>query len=100
MSVIVKFLASLEKFIGIDQLSIEFDTAYFTLQDLFQKLAPIIGAKLNYLITEDPMTLKPEILVFINNKECQALQELKTPLFDGTQVTFLSTIHGGSNSFR
>jgi molybdopterin converting factor small subunit len=47
------------------------------------------------IINKKTQDIRSEILIFINNSEAQTLQNLKTSLSDGDQITFISSIHGG-----
>ncbi|VDK19176.1 unnamed protein product [Anisakis simplex] len=47
----------------------------------------------NLLIEKD--TVRPGILVLVNDVDWELLGGLKTELSDGDMVTFISTLHGG-----
>jgi len=49
----------------------------------------------NRIVNQNTKDIRSDILIFINNAEAQTLQNLKTALFDGDQITFISSIHGG-----
>jgi len=92
----IKFLASLKTILGKDQLIYNIDTNNFTLENLIDELIKEFGQTIeNLLMNKETKNINPEILIFIDNKEIQTLQKLKTPLKDGNHITFLSSIHGG-----
>lgn len=73
------------------------NSKYFTLEDLINKLIEQFGQKFkDLLINEKTKNINPDILIFIDNREIHTLQKMKTPLSNGNQITFLSSIHGGS----
>ena len=92
----IRFLAALKSVVGKDQINLTIKSSSFTLEDLIVKLTSEIGNEFNDLIiNKKTKEINPDILIFINNIEVQTLQKLKTPLSDGDQITFLSSIHGG-----
>lgn len=99
----IKFLSSLKSLLKKDQLILRPNSEYFTVENLITELINELGQKFEDLIF-NPKTknINPAILIFIDNKEIQTLQKLKTPLSDGNKIVFLSSIHGGfqpSNHF-
>ncbi|MHA1651240.1 MAG: MoaD/ThiS family protein [Candidatus Helarchaeota archaeon] len=95
----VKFLASLKSILGIDKLIIEVNSNDFTVEKLIIRLSKELGIKFKKLIiNEKTKKINPDILIFIDKKEIQTLQNLQTLLSDGSQIVFLSSIHGGFKS--
>jgi molybdopterin converting factor small subunit len=69
----------------------------FTVEHLIDELTKDFGDNFkNLIINTKTKEVKPEILIFIDDKEIQTLQKLSTPLSDGNKIVFLSSIHGGS----
>ncbi len=92
----IKFLSSLKSHLKKDQLILRINSEYFTVENLINELIKELGQKFEDLILNPKIkNINPEILIFIDNKEIQTLQKLKTPLSDGNKIVFLSSIHGG-----
>ena len=81
---------------GKAQIQIELASDFLTVEELINQLICKLGQKFEHsILNTEQGTLKPEILIFVDNFEIQTLQKLKTRLFNGSTVTFLSSIHGG-----
>lgn len=82
--------------IGKEQITINLKSKFFTVEDLVNKLIHELGQSFkDLIINQKTKNINPDILIFVDNREIQTLQKLKTPLSNGNQITFLSSIHGG-----
>lgn len=82
--------------VGRDRLIIKTKLKYFTVENLINKLVNDLGQSFrDLIINKKKNEINPEILIFVDNKEIQTLKNLNTPLSDGNQIVFLSSIHGG-----
>ena len=92
----VVFLASIKTIVGKDRIALEINSNQVTLENLITELANNLGHNFrDLIINAETKEVNPEILIFIENREIQTLKKLKTPLSDGNQIVFLSSIHGG-----
>ncbi len=92
----IKFLSLIQEITGIEKLNLQIDVEQFSIMDLIHELDIKFGQSFkDLIINKKNKGIKPEILIFIDNKEIQSLQNLNTLLSDGDQIVFLSSIHGG-----
>ena len=92
----IKFLSTIKSIVGRKELIIKVNSNHITLDNLINELIYELGESFRELIFNlEAKEINPEILIFVDSKEISSLQKLKTPLSDGNQIVFLSSIHGG-----
>ncbi|MHA1321921.1 MAG: MoaD/ThiS family protein [Candidatus Helarchaeota archaeon] len=93
----IRFYSTLKTLIGKEELQLRLNSEEFTLEDLIRKLGEQFSSKFeDEILNNNKTEIKPEILIFVNDREIRLLQNLKTQLYDGYQIAFVPSIHGGS----
>lgn len=94
MNVTISFLSLLSEYFGKELISLSIDENS-TIKDLFKRLNIRLGSTFKKKILENPDSLNKYILIGLNGKDIRLLQDLKTILHDGDEISFLPAIAGG-----
>ena len=94
ISVTISFLSLLEEYFGKGVISLSVDESS-TIKDLFEHLNIRFGNVFKKKVLENPNSLNKYILIGLNGKDIKLFQDLKTPLHDGDEISFLPAIAGG-----
>ena len=90
----VYFLSLLSDLTGVDEihLSLEEDS---TIQNVLGILIEKFGAEFEKKIFRSPEILNDYILIGLNGKDIRSINNMKTPINRGDEITFLPAIAGG-----
>jgi MoaD family protein len=93
----IKLFSYLQELVGKREIKMKTIKEPYTIEDLINDLDGELGSNFgNLVMNKKEKMLKPEILIFLDDREIKVLQDLKTDLSDGDQIAFVPSIHGGS----